>query len=180
MITQEKALKTFIYDYKTGVIRWADRPREDFRNKQAWKAWNTKHAFKEAGYVCTYKTGVKYRLITYMDKHCRAHRLIWFMAHGEWPDEIDHINGDGLDNRMANLRNVSHIGNSRNCPIGAKNTTGYMGVSYCNTKNKWRAFIIVNGEFKSLGYFYSMDDAIKARKEGDKKYGFHPNHGRQR
>ncbi len=66
---------------------------------------------------------------------------------------IDHKNGDGLDNRKDNLREASQLQNMRN-KLSIIGTSVYKGVSWDNTRNKWRVYIKpVTGKQKYLGRF---------------------------
>jgi hypothetical protein len=72
-------------------------------------------------------------------------------------DEVDHINGDGLDNRRCNLRLAERHQNARNCRMHKDNTTGFKGVSQC--KDRFRAYITYDKHTRALGYFRSAIDA---------------------
>lgn len=77
---------------------------------------------------------------------------------------IDHINGDKLDNRRENLRFVTQQLNMRNRP-------GILGYSYMPEKpNPWRAYLSISGKQKHLGYYKTKEEAIEARKRGEKLY----------
>lgn len=76
--------------------------------------------------------------------------------------EIDHKNGNGLDNRKNNLRPVTHQQNSMNRAIGKNNSSGYKGVSFKIKTGKYYACIIINGKFVHLGVFLNALDASKA------------------
>jgi hypothetical protein len=106
-----------------------------------------------------------------------AHRVIWAMTHGEWPDEIDHINGIRHDNRMCNLRNVTKKENAKNLSLQSRNTSGYIGVTWYKAYQKWAAAIVVNKKRVHLGYFDDVHQAGKVRRQAEVKYGFHKNHG---
>jgi hypothetical protein len=75
-------------------------------------------------------------------------------------DFVDHINGDGLDNRRANLRPATHTQNVRNLPaLNPRNTTGYRGVSRGN--GQWRSCIRVDGRTINLGTFDTPEEAAR-------------------
>ena len=78
------------------------------------------------------------------------HREILSASEGK---QVDHINGDTLDNRRTNLRLASVKENNRNMKIPRHNTSGYKGVSFDKKKGKYRASIYVDNKQKFLGYF---------------------------
>ena len=121
--------------------------------------------------------GKYYSSISVNNQNIWAHRLAWFYMYGVWPEQIDHIDGDGFNNRLANLRDVSALGNSRNHRLANNNTSGTCGVHYHKRFHKWYASIKVQGKRINLGSFSDKQDAIAARQRADKLYNFHPNHG---
>lgn len=107
-----------------------------------------------------------------------AHRLAWFYETGEWPrGEIDHINGNGLDNRFLNLREATSAENNRNRRRQSNNTSGFVGVSWCKLTQKWRAELNVNGERVRLGRFDTIGEAVIARLQASIDNGFSLTHG---
>lgn len=76
-------------------------------------------------------------------------------------EQVDHINGDGLDNRRANLRLATPSENRCNNRTPKNNTSGYRGVSWAKRTRKWHAQIKVNGRQQYLGYFASPIDAAR-------------------
>jgi hypothetical protein len=82
---------------------------------------------------------------------------------------IDHIDGDGLNNRRSNLRYASRVENGQNAKLRSDNTSGFKGVSWDKKARKWRAHIQVNGRLRSLGTFDAPDIAhaayVKAARE---------------
>lgn len=130
------------------------------------------------GWPHSFHDPYRYTIIKIKQKKYLAHRLAWLYAHGEFPlDQIDHIDGDGFNNRLINLRCVDAAENGKNRKLGKNSSTGVVGVCYCNKSNKWLAQIGVNKKRHNLGYFYLFDDAVVARKVAEKEYGFHENHG---
>ncbi len=84
--------------------------------------------------------------------------------------EVDHKNGDTLDNRKKNLRICTKKQNVTNQDIHKNNTSGYKGVSLYKLTNKWRAYICPNGKFISLGHFEDKRSAAKAYNKAAIKY----------
>ena len=133
------------------------------------------------GDVAGSANGDGYLKIRILGRHYRAHRLAWLYAYGEWPvGQIDHINGRRDDNRIENLRDVNHCENTRNAKIKSNNKTGVLGVYWYKRNNKFYAQIRGEGRQIFIGSFDTLDAAAFARKEAERKYGYHSNHGRSR
>ncbi len=84
--------------------------------------------------------------------------------------EVDHINGDKLDNRRANLRLATATENKWNFRLHRTNTSGYRGVHWHKASSLWHAEMYVCGRKTSLGYFRSAVDAARAYDAGVKKH----------
>lgn len=78
-----------------------------------------------------------------------------------WP-LVDHINGNSLDNRRANLRPATNAENMRNRRRQRNNTSGFKGVSFHKAMGKWRAQISLEGRRRHLSYHATVDDAARA------------------
>lgn len=87
------------------------------------------------------------------------HRLVMNAGVGQ---EVDHINGDGLDNRKENLRFATRQENCRNSPKRAGTLSQFKGVYRDPKSGRWRAYIRVNYRMIWLGYFESERDAALA------------------
>lgn len=120
------------------------------------------------------KTG--YARINVRGKSYKMHRFIWYFVHGTWPDQIDHINGNRSDNRLANLRNVSARENVLNLKLYPNNRSGCSGVNW-HASGRWIAQIRDQGRYVYLGSFKDLSEAIAARKDAEKELGYHENHG---
>lgn len=83
------------------------------------------------------------------------------------PDQlVDHINGNRLDNQRANLRIVSPTINSRNRLMRG----GYRGVFFKQDKNRYEAYITVQGKRVYLGLFKTAEEAFRRRQAGEKEF----------
>ncbi len=131
----------------------------------------------EAGSVNTNPlTGKQYIQVCFNYKIYPIHRLIWAW-HGyslEPNQQIDHIDGDSLNNCIENLRPTSHKQNSENRKGANKNNiNGVKGVCWDKSTKKWKATIRHNGKVMNLGLYENIDDAIAARIAAEKKYFTH-------
>ena len=125
----------------------------------------------KVGDIAGSPTGLGYLLISVRSRLHLAHRLAWLYVYGSWPkDQIDHINRIRTDNRIANLREVSHKQNNQNRSKPSNNTSGHPGVSWYKPYNKWRAQITHNYKHIHLGYFSILEEAIASRKAAEKLY----------
>ncbi len=95
------------------------------------------------------------------------HRLITNCPPGM---EVDHINGNPLDNRLCNLRICKHSENCKNQKIFTSNTTGKNGVYWDRNKNKYGCHIRVDGKDHHLGFYDNKEDAVVARENAEIKY----------
>lgn len=106
-MNKEKLNQLLSYDPMTGILTWKTRPLEMFKDgknpSMNHKGWNARFAGKPAGS----KNKEGYICLRIKPKSYKAHRLIWQMLYGIWPDYIDHINRIEDDNRLINLRDVS-------------------------------------------------------------------------
>lgn len=174
-LTADRAAELLEYDTETGALFWKHRQESEFPSIRVAASWNTKNAGKEAGWVG--RDG--YRRITLGNRSHLAHRIIWLMVYGDWPeDQVDHIDQDRLNNCLSNLRSVSNAENAKNRSLPTNNVSGVIGVSLSVESGKWRAEIKVHGRKHYLGTFNSKQDAVAARLAAAVKFKFSPNHGR--
>jgi hypothetical protein len=75
---------------------------------------------------------------------------------------VDHINGDGLDNRRANLREVTNAQNHFNRAKSRIGSSQYKGVCWHRARRRWRADIMRDGRSRTLGYFDDEEAAARA------------------
>ena len=167
MLTLERARKYLRFEPIEGKLYWRRSERRA-------------RAGREAGGIQQRST-LKYRLVGIDGKAYLTHRLVWFLTFGTWPkEEIDHWNGNGLDNRLSNLREVTHQENHRNKRMLVNNTSGVTGVCWVKSRRKWYAQIMVAGKDINLGYFDNLQDAAAVRERANLKYGFTARHGKER
>ena len=103
-------------------------------------------------------------------KKVYAHRIVMNVNDYQINKQIDHINGDTLDNRKQNLRIVTSRQNGLNSSIRKDNTSGVTGVYWDKSVQKWLVRVYENGREIRLGYFDNFDDAVIARQKGEDKY----------
>ena len=150
------------YNPETGVFIWRSRPLEHFPNAALCGTWNTRYAGKPAGF----RHGKGYRQISVDDIKYMTHRIAWAMEHdGPMPQDIDHIDGDRANNRIANLRAATRSENLANAMIARHNTSGAKGVHFNRYWGKFEAHITHHYKYYHLGKFDTLEQAAAARRK---------------
>jgi len=167
----ESTLKRyFVYDPATG--KFTRVVRRD--------SWGNERACEE---VITSRNNRGYLWVRVFNEVHLVHRLIVLYMTGRHPvGEIDHIDGDRLNNTWANLRDVTPFENSRNQGNRIDNSTGFRGVTYRNTGRglkRWKARISHMGVRYELGEYLTRDEAVNARITAEHEFGYHPNHAKR-
>lgn len=174
-ITPKKLNRLLHCDFETGDLTWKPRGIDMFKDVRTMNAWNTMYAGKGA-LRCIGSHGYKKGRI--LGRDLLAHRVIWAMRNKRWPiGEIDHIDGDKLNNRLSNLREVTSSTNSMNSARSTRNTSGVTGVSFNKASKKWVAYIQSQGKFRHLGSFHTKQEAKLARLAAQQSSDFTVRHG---
>ena len=154
-LTAEYLRSILDYDPETGIF--------------TWKASTSRRV--KAGDIAGSLDGLGYLRLSVRSRPYRAHRLAWLHTYGVWPkDQIDHINRIRTDNRISNLREVSHKQNGQNRSKPSNNTSGHPGVVWHKRISKWQVKIKHNYKYIHIGYFTNLEDAVAARKAAEKLY----------
>lgn len=152
--------------YQDGCLIWKKRPESHFRTKRAFSMWNSKCGGKIAGRIMRGKS--QYIQVGLDGIRYLAHRIILAMHKVEIPEVVDHINGDGLDNRLENLRAATQRQNTKN-NSGWRDKAIRPGV-FERKNGRFTANIRIDGKQTSLGFFDTLKDAEKAREIAEKKF----------
>ena len=154
MHSKEYLAELFRYNPKTGLLLYRSNG-------------------KEAGSAVFNRIGTWYRRVIVDGMIIYTHRVAWLLATGSWPEkQIDHINGNGLDNRFSNLRDVTEEINRHNfhrrqptmkaLPVGVGHTKGRYHGAYS-------AKIRDGGRQVYLGRFDSAKEASEAYQKAKRK-----------
>lgn len=135
-----------------------------------WKNRNPKSQCK-IGERAGYFNNLGYVILKLGKKSYRAHRVAWLLTHGEWPsDEIDHIDRNGYNNAISNLRIANSYQNRFNKGCRVDNVSGVKGVRVIKNGFRFHANIMAYGRSMFLGSFKTLDEAANAYAEASKKY----------
>jgi len=98
-------------------------------------------------------------------------RIIFFLANGYLTKgrEIDHIDGNPLNNRVENLREATSSQNSCNAKIQKNNTSGHKGIIWDKERQKWVVRITLEKKTFYLGRYGNLEEAVKVSKENRQK-----------
>lgn len=148
LLSAERARELFHYDPETGLLTWKTRYSPFSRVRIGAVAGRMDHK--------------GYRTVTIKSYEYFIHRVIWLMVTGEWPKfSVDHINGNRVDNRLANLRDIPHVMNMHNYHrANSGNKLSLLGVTQ-RPSGKFRAQIR-KGENIHLGTFETAEAAHAA------------------
>ena len=99
--------------------------------------------------------------------------IMWLMVYGDWPKGVrDHLDSDGLNNKIENLRDVDRVGNARNRARRKDNRSGAAGVSWNKKEKVWYARIPDGfGGRVTVGRYCDKSDAISARRLAEAEIG---------
>ena len=148
----DELFKALSYEAETGIFRWREPLRRGMK----------------PGTIAGTNTNTGYVSVSVRGKSYLAHRLAWFMSFGSWPEHtIDHVNGNGRDNRLSNLRHATPSQNSMNRGTPITNTSGVRGVSLIRRTGRWEAAVVKNGKKKRFGSYVNFDDAVAARRSAE-------------
>lgn len=158
MIDAKYARARLSYCPLSGVLRWRF-------NSTARRQWNTRYAGAVAG---TFDG--KHLSVRVDGRRYPAHRIAWLIIYGDAPKEIDHANGDGTDNRIANLRAATRSQNMWNRPVRRDSAHGIKGVT--RNGKRFSAKCYVAGRDHYLGTFDTAEEAGAAyRKFAEQAHG---------
>jgi hypothetical protein len=170
--SQGYLIESFNYDPGSGELTWKHRPDHHFKDEQLGSSWvanlvNSRFAGRPAFSVNTHghlRGGLN-------GQRVYAHRIIWKIVHGDEPRIIDHIDGNPLNNRITNLRSVTHRENSQNMKMNRSNSTGVTGV-YRHAKGGFNSRISDPSGVTRTKYFRDFDDAVEWRAAREIEFGY--------
>lgn len=174
-MTEFQAFLHSVLDYneETGVLTWKYREPTSRANN----IFNAVFAGKNAGSIVkSTRSKTSYLHVLVGGKRIMNHRVIFAMMTGSIPDEVDHIDHNGLNNQWSNLRSSSKADNARNMPMPKSNKSGYIGVNWHKAAKKWQARAVdLNGKRIDLGRYNTIEEAIAVRKKYEVEFKYYSN-----
>jgi hypothetical protein len=175
-LTREELAEVLEFDETISKFRW--KTRTGGTNGHA--VFNSRFAGKVAGQEAKRGENLYYRTICINHKVFYEHHLVWLQHYGELPKtRLDHRNGDSSDNRVENLRAVSHGDNLRNMARRKDNTSGHTGVVWDKSTSRYLVRVWAGGKSVHGGCFKKEDLLLAAAKAKELRasLGYSPTHG---
>lgn len=123
------------------------------------------------GYSSGIKNNLEYKRLKIKKKYIPFHVAIFAVVKNKFPKNIlDHKDKNGLNNKIANLREATYSQNTFNTKINSRNKTGHRGIFWVKTRAKWKVILCTNKKYHFLGEFKNKLDAIKVQKRFIKKH----------
>ena len=160
----------FSYDADTGMLTCIKKIK-----------YSKRHIGDIVDSITRVKNNVYYS-VSLFGKTYKAHRVIWAIYYGHLPNVIDHIDGNGLNNRIENLRNTVQAENCKNRSHQSNSSTGYSGITYVKSRTEGKPgkyLVRINAEAGvriTVGRYDTLEEAIAARQFAETKYSYHENH----
>lgn len=169
-LTQARLKEVLDYCPETGIFVWKRRPEANPR-------WNGRYPGKPAGGKWVKGRG-SYLLIGIDGSQYWAHRLAFLYVLGYLPPKgVDHINGSGMDNRWANLREADDSVNHKNHALRVDSRTRVCGVHFHKASKKYTVRVGHNYVYTYGGLFSTIEEAAIKAKQIYRDLGFAPHHG---
>jgi hypothetical protein len=154
-LTQEKAHELF--EYKNGELFWKTPKRGVNKNV-------------DGDYPVGWNNGFGYKCLSINNKKYYTHQIVFLMQHGYIPKLIDHIDGNGMNNKIENLREADKAKNACNSKIRCDNTSGHRGVVWHKNAKKWGVRLNINKKTKHIGLYDDFELACLVSDEARNLY----------
>lgn len=138
-----------IFDYKDGNLLWKNKTIDSMGRSKNYLNGQIAGTLEKHGYL---KVRVN-------NKNYLIHRLIFLYHNGFFPIQVDHIDGNSLNNNIENLRPATNAENCRNSKLSINNKSGVKGVSWHKASRKWMAHLQTTEKRHFIGYFNELDKA---------------------
>lgn len=158
--TYDQVNELLSYDPLSGLLTWKVNRR------------GTATAGSIAGYAEIRTKKPSYIRVTIFDRRYQAHHIAVLLMTGEWPDVVDHVDHNGLNNIWENLEVTDYQGNNRNRGF-SKNASGHTGIYQKPATGNF--YVNIGGIYR--GTKGTLEEALILRNEVYKNEGYHANHG---
>ena len=166
LLSYDEAKKMVAYDPESGSLTWL------LIEGEKSKIWQIRR-IRAVGRIADKTTPEGYRRIRLKNQNWLSHRIVWLLFYGEWPnDEVDHIDGDGLNNKISNLRIATSQQNKWNSRVHKSNKLGMRNIfipsrpqrkKYCVQFMHYEGGKGGRGKYLYKKSFETLEKAVEAR-----------------